>query len=42
MEEAWKKIGEHERVTATIDLFFIGIVLLRSEFKWKQHFKVYF
>jgi predicted O-methyltransferase YrrM len=42
MEEAWETIKQHERVTATIDLFFIGIVLLRNEFKTKQHFKVYF
>ena len=42
MEEAWESIKNNEAVTATIDLFFIGIVLLRNEFKTKQHFKVYF
>jgi predicted O-methyltransferase YrrM len=42
MEEAWKKIKDHPEVTATIDLFFVGIVLFRPEFKMKQHFKVRF
>ncbi|HVX49454.1 MAG TPA: class I SAM-dependent methyltransferase [Chitinophagaceae bacterium] len=42
MEEAWHVIQQHERVTLTIDLFFIGIVFLRIEQKVKQHFAVRF
>jgi predicted O-methyltransferase YrrM len=40
MEQAWQYIQHHELVTATVDLFFIGIVLLRNEFKQKQHFSI--
>jgi len=40
MEEAWESIKSHESVMLTIDLFFIGIVLFRSEFKVKQHFTI--
>ena len=42
MEKAWKEVQEHPAVTMTIDLFFIGIVLFRTEFKIKQHFSVRF
>ncbi|MBI2729785.1 MAG: class I SAM-dependent methyltransferase [Sphingobacteriales bacterium] len=42
MEAAWKQIKKHEQVRTTIDLFFIGIVLLRKEFKEKQHFTIRF
>lgn len=42
MEEAWEQIKAHEAVTLTIDLFFIGIVFLRKEFKQKQHFSIRF
>ena len=42
MEEAWQYVQQHAAVTMTIDLFFIGIVLLRNEFKIKQHFSVRF
>ncbi|MEI9947217.1 MAG: class I SAM-dependent methyltransferase [Chitinophagaceae bacterium] len=42
MEAAWQNIKEHEAVRCTIDLFFIGIVLFRQEFKAKQHFKIRF
>jgi predicted O-methyltransferase YrrM len=42
MEQAWQAIREHQRVTCTIDLFFIGIVLFRKEFKEKQHFRIRF
>ena len=38
MEAAWKQIKKHPQVNCTIDLFFIGIVLLRKEFKERQHF----
>ncbi len=42
MEAAWQQIQNHSSITMTIDLFFIGIVLLRDEFKVKQHFSVRF
>ena len=42
MEEAWKTIQQHESVRCTIDLFFMGIVFFRKEFKEKQHFKIRF
>ena len=42
MEEAWALIKAHESVTLSIDLFFIGIIFLRKEFKQKQHFSIRF
>lgn len=42
MEQAWEEIKKHPQVTSTIDLFFIGIVLLRKAFKEKQHFVIRF
>lgn len=42
MEDAWKEIREHPEVTVSIDLFFIGIVLFRKDFKAKQHFVIRF
>lgn len=42
MEQAWKQVQNHPSVTMTIDLFFIGIVFFREEFKVKQHFLVRF
>ncbi|MDB5202493.1 MAG: class SAM-dependent methyltransferase [Ferruginibacter sp.] len=42
MEEAWAAIIAHEAVTLSIDLFFIGIVFLRKEFKVKQQFSIRF
>jgi len=42
MEEAWEEIQQHVSVTLTIDLFFIGIVVLSDDFKAKQHFVVRF
>lgn len=41
MEQAWECIKKHERVTLTIDLFFIGIVFFRKE-QVKEHFVVRF
>jgi predicted O-methyltransferase YrrM len=38
MEAAWAAIKRDPRVYLTIDLFFIGIVFLRDEFKVKQDF----
>ncbi|HTB53122.1 MAG TPA: class I SAM-dependent methyltransferase [Ferruginibacter sp.] len=40
MEAAWQEIQSHPAVTLTIDLFFIGIVLINNDFKVKQHFSV--
>ena len=42
MDQAWETIKQHPSVRCTIDLFFIGIVLFRQEFKEKQHFSVRF
>ena len=42
MEGAWETIKNHASVTCSIDLFFIGIVLFRKEFKEKQHFVIKF
>ncbi|MCH5597275.1 O-methyltransferase [Niabella ginsengisoli] len=40
METAWKNILSHEAVSCDIDLFYIGIVSFRKEFKEKQSFSV--
>lgn len=40
MEAAWKNIVQHEAVSCDIDLFYIGIVSFRKEFKEKQSFSV--
>jgi predicted O-methyltransferase YrrM len=40
MEEAWAEIKNDPRIYLTIDLFFIGLVFLRSEFKVKQDFTI--
>ena len=42
MEDAWKLIRQHESVTLTIDLFFIGLVFFNPDFKVKQHFTIRF
>lgn len=42
MEEAWKEIRQHPSVTLTIDLFFIGLVFFKKDFKAKQHFSIRF
>ena len=38
MEEAWEHIKQSSQVTLTIDLFFIGLVFFRKNFKAKQDF----
>jgi len=38
MEEAWEHIKQSPQVTLTIDLFFIGLVFFRKDFKAKQDF----
>ena len=40
MEQAWAAIKQHQKVTLTIDLFFIGIVLVKPDFKTVQHFTI--
>lgn len=40
MEQAWREICSHPLVRCTIDLFFIGIVLFRDEFREPQHFTI--
>ncbi|HMG82483.1 MAG TPA: class I SAM-dependent methyltransferase [Ferruginibacter sp.] len=40
MEAAWVTIQSNPAVTLTIDLFFIGIVLINNDFKVTQHFSV--
>jgi predicted O-methyltransferase YrrM len=42
MEEAWNEIKNHSQVTLTIDLFFIGLVFINTDFKEKQHFTIRF
>lgn len=42
MERAWETIKAHPEVSCTIDLFFIGIVVFRKEFREKQHFAIRF
>ena len=38
MEQAWEEIKSNENVRCTIDLFFMGLVLIRKEFLEKRHF----
>lgn len=40
MLAAWETIKAHPSVTLSIDLFFMGIIFLRSEQKEVQHFKI--
>jgi predicted O-methyltransferase YrrM len=42
MERAWSEIKDHPSVQYTIDVFFLGFVFFRKEFKEKQHFKIRF
>jgi predicted O-methyltransferase YrrM len=42
MEQAWKMVKDDKRVTLTIDLFFIGLVFFKPDFKEKQHFSIRF
>lgn len=42
MERAWKEIKIHPEVKCTVDIFFLGFVFFRKEFKAKQHFSVRF
>ena len=42
MEQAWEKIKAHPEVLCTIDIFFLGFVFFRQEFKDKQDFIIRF
>ena len=42
MESAWQKIKQHPQVLLTVDLFFIGIVFFKTDFKQKQDFIIRF
>lgn len=42
MEAAWETIKKNTAITCSIDLFFIGIVFFRKEFKEKQDFAIRF
>lgn len=42
MEAAWKTIKMDPRVLLTIDIFFLGFVIFRSDFKIKQDFTIRF
>lgn len=42
MESAWITIKNDSRVTLSIDLFSIGMVFFKPDFKVKQHFKIRF
>ncbi len=42
MENAWDFIKNNQSVTLSVDLFFIGIVFFRKDFKEKQHFAIQF
>ncbi len=41
MQRAWKYIKEHHKTKVTLDLFFVGIVFLKSELS-NEHFKIRF
>ncbi len=42
MEKAWEEIKEHPSVKCTVDIFFLGFVFFKNEFKEKQHFTIRF
>jgi predicted O-methyltransferase YrrM len=42
MEIAWDFIKNNQSVTMSVDLFFIGLVFFRKDFKEKQHFAIQF
>jgi predicted O-methyltransferase YrrM len=42
MEAAWAEIQQHPKVTLTIDMFFIGLVIIDPGIKVKQHFAIRF
>ncbi len=42
MEQAWEEIKQHPSVSCTVDIFFLGFVFFKSEFKTPQHFTIRF
>ncbi len=42
METAWEEITHHPAVSYTIDVFFMGFVFFKKEFKVKQQFSIRF
>lgn len=42
MEKAWEEIKQHPSVQYTIDIFFLGFVFFRKDFRVKQDFKIRF
>lgn len=42
MEQAWEEIKSHPSVQYTIDIFFLGFVFFREDFKVKQNFAIRF
>lgn len=42
MEQAWDEIKSHPSVTCSIDLFFVGLIFFRKEFKEIQHLIIRF
>ncbi len=40
MEKAWQYIQQHPTVRCTIDIFFLGFVFFRNEYKERQHFTI--
>ena len=42
MERAWDEIKKNEKVSCTVDLFFVGIVFFKKAFKEKQEFTIRF
>lgn len=42
MEQAWLEIKQHPAVTLSIDLFTLGILFFKTDFKVKQHFTIRF
>lgn len=42
MESAWAEIRRHQSVRLSIDLFFLGLIFFRPEFRTSQHFAIRF
>lgn len=42
MEAAWEALRKDPRVTCSVDLFYIGMLFFRTEFKIPQHFTIRF
>ena len=40
MQEAWEFVKNHEQVKMTIDLFEMGLVFLRKEFRQKENMQI--